>query len=125
MYHQRHAKHVPSQKHNAKETRNGLKSERESLWHLANVTSTSQGVQWPRKAEGAVILWKRSIELNNICFKWIVSDGDSKSFNSVEHVYDDYKVVKLGCVGHVQKRMGNHLLSLRQVLKAYVEISLS
>lgn len=42
----------------------------------------------------------------------MVSDGDSKAFNNVENVYDDCKIVKLDCVGHVQKRMGKHLMNL-------------
>lgn len=63
------------------------------------------------KAKGAEILW-RSIELHNIQYKWMVSDGDSKAFNNVENVYDDCKIVKLDCVGHVQKRMGKHLMNL-------------
>lgn len=60
------------------------------------------------EAEGASILWRRSIELHNMRYKWMVSDGDSKAFNTVENVYDDCKVIKLDCVGHVQKRMGKH-----------------
>lgn len=73
------------------------------------------------EAEGAVILWKRSIELHNIRCKWMVSDGDSKAFSSVEHVYDDCQVVKLDCVGHVQKRMGKHLLNLKSRTKGKLD----
>ena len=43
----------------------------------------------------------------------MVSDGDSKAFNTLEDTYPDCKVVKLDCVGHVQKRMGKHLLNLK------------
>ena len=63
------------------------------------------------EAEGASILWRRSIELHNMRYKWMVSDGDSKAFNTVENVYDDCKVIKLDCVGHEQKRMGKHLIN--------------
>lgn len=58
------------------------------------------------EAEGASVLWNRSIELHNMRYKWMVSDGDSKAFNTVQHAYDDCEVIKLDCVGHVQKRMG-------------------
>lgn len=70
-------------------------------------------------SEGAVTLWKRSIELHNLRYKWMVSDGDSKAFTSVEDVYepDGCKVEKLDCVGHVQKRMGKHLLKLKATNK--------
>lgn len=43
----------------------------------------------------------------------MVLDGDSKALNTVENVYRDCKVVKLDCVGHVQRRMGKHLTNLR------------
>ena len=47
----------------------------------------------------------------------MVSDGDSMAFTRVNesNVYgDDCKVEKVDCVGHVQKRMGKHLKTLRQ-----------
>ena len=74
-----------------------------------NFTGSSPAME----AEGAVIMWSRSIERHNIRYKWMVSDGDSKAFNAVEEVYDDCKVEKLDCVGHVQKRMGKHLINLK------------
>jgi len=73
------------------------------------------------EAEGASVLWNRSIELHNIRYKWMVSDGDSKAFNTVENVYDGCKVIKLDCVGHVQKRMGKHLMNLKARTKGKLE----
>ena len=73
------------------------------------------------EAEGASILWTRSIEMDNMRCKWMVSDGDSKAFNTVENVYDGCKVIKLDCVGHVQKRMGRHLLNLKARTKGKLE----
>ena len=73
------------------------------------------------EAEGASILWRRSIELHNMRYKWMVSDGDSKAFNTVENVYDECKVIKLDCVGRVQKRMGKHLLNLKARTKGKLE----
>ena len=70
------------------------------------------------EAEGAVILCKRSIELHNIRYRWMISDGDSKAFSSV---YDDCQVVKLDCVGPVQKRMGKHLLNLTSRTKGKLD----
>ena len=65
------------------------------------------------ECEGAVFLWERSVERHNLRYRWMVSDGDSKAFNSVENVYGEIKVKKLDCVGHVQKRMDKHLLNLK------------
>ena len=67
--------------------------------------------------EGAKIVWNRSIELHNIRYKWMISDGDSKAFSAIEDTYDEVKVEKLDCVGHVQKRMGKNLLKLKNATK--------
>ena len=55
--------------------------------------------------------------LYNIKCWWMVSNGDSKAFTKVNenNVYgEDSKAEKVDCVGHVQKRMGKHLRTLRQ-----------
>ena len=43
--------------------------------------------------------------------KWMVCDGDSKAHGAVKDTYDECKVEKLDCVGHVQKRAGKHLMN--------------
>ena len=65
------------------------------------------------EAGGASVLWKRSIELQNMRYKWLVSDGDSKAFKTIENRYDGCKAVTLDCVGHVQKRMAKHLMNFK------------
>ena len=50
---------------------------------------------------------------HNPRYRWMVSDGDSKAFNSVENVYGEIKVDKLDCAGHVQRRISKHLLNLK------------
>ena len=76
-------------------------------------------------SEGAVVLWGRSIERHNLRYKWMVGDGDSKAFNSVQNMYGELKVEKLDCVGHVQKRMGKHLLNLKSRTKGKLPDGLS
>ena len=73
------------------------------------------------EAEGASVLWNRSINLHNMRYKWMVSDGDSKAFSTARNVYDDCEVIKLDCVGHVQKRMGKHLMNLKARTKGKLE----
>ena len=51
----------------------------------------------------------------------MVSDGDSKAFNAVENAYGECKVIKLDCAGHVQKRMGKHLLNLKARTKGKLQ----
>ena len=69
-----------------------------------NFTGSSPAME----AEGAVVLWGRSIERHNLRYKWMVSDGDSKAFNAVEHIYisfilarDIFSQVSLGITQQV------------------------
>lgn len=88
-------------------------------WQIEHLASNACDINFngsspAMEAEGAIVVWSRSVELHKIRYKWMVSDGDSKAFNTVENIYgDDCKVEKLDCVGHVQKRMGKHLLNLK------------
>ena len=70
---------------------------------LVIVMSIVEEVHLPMEAEGATVLRNRSSEHNNIRYKWMVYDADSKSFNTVNDTYPGCKVVKLDCVGYVQK----------------------
>ena len=96
--------------------------ERLEKWRMEHITAGECDINFTgsspaMEAEGAVIMWKRSIMKHNLRYRWMVSDGDSKAFNSVENVYDGCKVIKLDCVGHVQKRMGKHLIALKSRTK--------
>ena len=73
------------------------------------------------EAEAAQVLWSRSIEKHNMRYKFMVSDGDSKAYSAVEDTYDGVKVEKTDCVGHVQKRMGKHLLKLKSSTKGKLD----
>ena len=44
-------------------------------------------------------------------------DGEAKSFYAVEDIYLDTQVKKFECIGHVQKRMGKRLRTLRMTVK--------
>lgn len=66
---------------------------------------------------GCYEIFSRSITKHNLRYKEFLGDGDSKAYNQLvqENVYgDDHKVEKLECVGHVQKRMGSRLRSLKK-----------
>ena len=92
----------------------GLSDEEFEEWLLEHECDINFAGSSPAmELEGAVVLWERSVERHNLRYKWMVSDGDSKAFNSVENVYGEIKVEKLDCVGHVQKRMGKHLINLK------------
>ena len=74
------------------------------------------------EVEGACVLWNRSVEKHNMRCKWMICDGDSKSHSAVKDVYgEECTVEKLDCVGHVQKRMGKHLLKLKGSFKGKLD----
>lgn len=66
------------------------------------------------ETEGAVRIFKRSIEKRNGRYLNYYGDGDSKAFSSVENIYVDAIVTKFECVGHYQKRVGCRLRSLKK-----------
>lgn len=91
-------------------------------WHIEHLASGECDINFggsspAMEAEGAVIMWNRSLQLHNIRYRWMVSDGDSNAFNVVEETYNECRFEKLDCVGHVQKHMGKHLMNLKAKTK--------
>lgn len=75
---------------------------------ISNYTGTSGGME----VEGVRKLFARSQEMHGIRYKHYLGDGDCKGFDTVceDKPYGpEFKVEKLECVGHVQKRMGKRL----------------
>ena len=88
--------------------------------HTSDCTMNFEGSSPAMEAEGALILWSRSLERHNLRYKLMVSDGDSKAFTKVKEseVYGpDCEIEKLDCIGHVQKRMGKRLINLKATHK--------
>ena len=63
-------------------------------------------------------IWK-VLSLENYGLRYLnyYGDGNSKSFQSVENVYEGAQVVKYECIWHYQKRVGNRLRKLRLRVK--------
>ena len=78
----------------------------------ANYTGSSGSMD----AAGVLAIFQRSIENYSVRYVEFLGDGDSKSHNLLvnEAVYGDIEVTKLECVGHVQKRLGSRLRSLKK-----------
>ena len=65
--------------------------------------------------EAAKILWVRSLEMHNMQYVSILSDGDSKTLASLNEQmpYGPQVVVtKFDCINHVHKRLGTGLQNL-------------
>ena len=65
---------------------------------------------------GAVAIFKRLVEKNNLIYSEYIGDGNTSSFTEVAHSqpYKNFGIepVKLECVGHTQKRLGTRLRNL-------------
>lgn len=66
------------------------------------------------EAAGAIEIFKRSVPHLNLQYTGYIGDGDTKAHQSVVDAkpYGDKEIVKLECIGHVQKRMGTRLRNL-------------
>ena len=65
--------------------------------------------------EGSDRIFRRSVELHNMRSTESYGDGESKSFSSVQDVFQDsgITVEKKEYIGHVQKRVGTALRKLK------------
>ena len=63
-----------------------------------------------------VAIFNRSVEKYSMRYTEFLGDGDSKAHSQLksERVYGDKEMKKLECVGHIQKRMGSRLRSLKK-----------
>ena len=62
---------------------------------------------------GTVSIFSRSIADRGLRYLSYYGDGDSKSFASVENIYEGAVVKKFECIDHYQKRVGNSSGALR------------
>ena len=82
----------------------------------ANYSGSSPAME----AEGALRIWKRSVELLKLRYTTVISDGDSKTIkmlNDHKPYGEGITIEKHECVGHVQKRMGKQLRELKSKTK--------
>ena len=65
---------------------------------------------------GCVSIFNRSIDKHACRYTEFLGDGDCKAHNQLiaDKVYGGKEVKKLECIGHIQKRMGSRLRSLKK-----------
>lgn len=87
--------------------------------HEAKCTETFSGKSGGMEAQGAKILWERSIEKLNMRYVTFVGDGDSSAYSAVCAIsegsgpYEGVQVEKEECINHVSKRLGTRLRKLK------------
>ncbi|CAC5366935.1 unnamed protein product [Mytilus coruscus] len=78
-------------------------------------TLNHDGSSKTMEAQGAVILFRRSVEKHGLQYTTYVGDGDSSAYGNVvdSRPYGPNVIIaKEDCVGHIQGRMGKHLRRL-------------
>ncbi|XP_033099990.1 uncharacterized protein LOC117103530 [Anneissia japonica] len=87
--------------------------------HEGNCLKNYDGSSHSMEVEAAKRIWSRSIDLHQMRYKWLVSDGDAKTLSALNAMkpYGDDTVEKLDCINHVHKRLGTNLRNLRKTEK--------
>ena len=90
----------------------GLSEEEFEEWLLEHRCDINFAGSSPAmECEGAVVLWERSPEHHNLWYRWIVSDGDSKAFNSIKKCLWCHQSGEIRLCGTCTRK--KHLLNLK------------
>lgn len=86
--------------------------------HQHKCHTNFEGSSGSMDASGLLYIFQRSVEQYGLRYLEFLGDGDSKAHKLLveQAVYGDAEVEKLECVGHVQKRLGSRLRSLKKRL---------
>ena len=87
--------------------------------HQHECHANFEGSSGAMEAAGCLAIFQRSVEKHTLRYTEFLGDGDSKAYDQLtaEKVYgENVTVKKLECVGHIQKRMGSRLRSLKKRL---------
>lgn len=85
--------------------------------HDASCVANYQGSSGGMEVKGVLEMFRESEAKYNVRYKYYLGDGDSVSYSTVsnEKPYGpDYDIEKKECIGHIQKRMGCRLRSLKK-----------
>ena len=88
--------------------------------HQHSCHANFEGSSGAMEAAGCLQIFQRSVEQYALRYVDFLGDGDSKAYNEIKEasVYGEKPVTKLECVGHVQKRMGSRLRSLKKQFRS-------
>ena len=84
--------------------------------HASECQANHEGSSDKIKVGAIIEMFMRSEELHKVKYRYYVGDGDSKTFKGIldHEPYDKFSVLKIECVGHMQKRMGTRLRNLKK-----------
>ena len=86
--------------------------------HKLNCSINHEGSSGKMEKDGSGEIFLRSTETRRLRHTTFVGDGDSSSFgavaNAVNRKYGDkYPFEKEDCIGHIQKRFGQHYVAIK------------
>jgi len=84
--------------------------------HKGDCSANFNGTSGAMEVAGAKAIFERSLIKHNLRYINYLGDGDSKAYSEVVAASpygSDVEITKLECVGHVQKRMGTRLRTLK------------
>lgn len=85
--------------------------------HETGCTANYQGTSGGMESQGILEMFRESEAKYGIRYKYFLGDGDSSAYPNVvkEQPYGpEFEIIKRECVGHVQKRMGSRLRTLKK-----------
>jgi len=84
--------------------------------HQDQCAANHEGSAGKMEVDAVREMFSRSEEMYGVKYSNYIGDGDSKTFKAILDLnpYDDLKVKKSECVGHVEKRMGSRLRNLKK-----------
>lgn len=91
--------------------------ERSNNSDKTHMCSNHQGSAASMEVVGVYRIFERSVPHRYMEYTEYYGDGDSKGYASVKDIYGENTVVKLECIGHVQKRVGSRLRKLKKTKK--------
>ena len=100
--------------HSSLQQTNKEEYEKWKIKHINDCKLNHKGSSPSMENAGAVSIFSRSVVDRGLRSLSYYGDGDSKSFASVENIYEGAVVKKFECIGHYQKRVGNRLRKLKK-----------
>ena len=84
-----------------------------------NCSINHEGSAGAMEVNGLKRMFSRSVALFNLRYLFYIGDGDSKSYEEINKLnpYPGHQIKKGECVGHVQKRVGSRLRSIKRDYK--------
>jgi hypothetical protein len=87
--------------------------------HKSNCSVNFEGTRGGMEVAEALEIFNRSEERNSLRYVKYIGDGDSRAFKAIIEVkpYEGIEIIKLECIGHIQKTMGKRLRNFRIEMK--------